>query len=149
METVKNIQKMENKMIIVIRIEGMVKVKPDIAETLDRMRLRRKYAAVLLNNSESIRGMLKKVKYSVSYGEISKETLAMLLEKRAHKIDNKKFDSVKVAEELHSGKNLSELGFKPFFRLHPPRKGINSKLQYPKGVLGHNKEINKLVERML
>jgi hypothetical protein len=39
---------------------------------------------------------------------------------------------------------------KGFFRLHPPRKGIKSKLQYPKGVLGDNKEsINKLIERML
>jgi hypothetical protein len=42
------------------------------------------------------------------------------------------------------------MGIKPFFRLHPPRKGINSKIQYPKGVLGNNKEdINKLIERML
>ncbi len=36
-KTVKN--KSEGKMIIVIRIEGMVKVKPELAETLDRLRL--------------------------------------------------------------------------------------------------------------
>jgi len=39
---------------------------------------------------------------------------------------------------------------KPFFRLHPPRGGLkNSKEPFPKGVLGYNKEINELVERML
>ncbi|KKL95423.1 hypothetical protein LCGC14_1854700, partial [marine sediment metagenome] len=43
-----------------------------------------------------------------------------------------------------------KLNLKPFFRLHPPRKGIKSKLHFPKGVLGDNKEkINDLVLRML
>jgi hypothetical protein len=48
------------------------------------------------------------------------------------------------------GKKLADFKLKGFFRLHPPRKGIDSKLQYPKGVLGNNKkDINKLIERML
>ncbi len=137
-------------MIIIIRIEGMVKVKPKVAETLDRLKLRRKYSAVLVNSSnKGTMGMLEKVKYAVSYGEINKETLVKLINERAHKINKKEFDSEKISEELINGKDLDELGFKGFFRLHPPRKGINSKLQYPKGVLGHNKKINELVERML
>ena len=53
-------------------------------------------------------------------------------------------------EELKKGKKFEELNLKPFFRLHPPRKGIKSKLHFPKGVLGDNKKkINDLVERML
>ena len=48
------------------------------------------------------------------------------------------------------GKKYDELGIKPFFRLHPPRGGIRSKVHYPEGVLGNHKEkINELVERML
>jgi large subunit ribosomal protein L30 len=44
------------------------------------------------------------------------------------------------------------LNIKPFFRLHPPRGGIDSAKHFgiKKGVLGNNKEsINKLIERML
>ena len=45
-----------------------------------------------------------------------------------------------------------EVNVKPFFRLHPPRKGIESKKHFGvgKGVLGNHKDkINKLIERML
>ena len=45
---------------------------------------------------------------------------------------------------------VEELNMKPFFRLHPPRGGINAKIHFPKGVLGNNKEkINDLIKRML
>jgi large subunit ribosomal protein L30 len=141
----------ETKLIVVIRIKGLVKVKSDITNTLDRLRLKRKYSCSLINgeNKDSI-GMLKKVKHYVAYGGISKEILIDLLKKRAKKIDQKEFKAEEVATHLIDGKTLKELGFKSFFRLHPPRKGIKSKLQYPKGVLGDNKEdINKLIERML
>ena len=62
-----------------------------------------------------------------------------------------KIDAKKTAEELEK-KNLNELGLKPFFSLHPPRGGIESKKHFGvgKGVLGDNKKaINKLLERML
>ena len=61
------------------------------------------------------------------------------------------FNGVKISKFVPNNKG-SQIYFKlkGFFRLHPPRKGINSKLQYPKGVLGDNKkDINKLIERML
>ena len=53
---------------------------------------------------------------------------------------------------MEKGKTPEHLGLKPFFRLHSPRGGINSKAHFPvrKGVLGDNKEkINELVKRML
>jgi hypothetical protein len=72
------------------------------------------------------------------------------LKARAKKLDKSKFDAEKNANEILEGKTMKQLNFIPFMRLHPPRKGINSKMQYPKGVLGnHGKDINKLVERML
>ena len=49
----------------------------------------------------------------------------------------KKINAAKLVDELEK-KNLVELGLKPFFRLHPPRGGIESKKHYGvgKGVLG-------------
>ena len=151
----KKTEKDKPSLTIIIRISGLVKVNRDIEEALDRLKLRRKYAAVLINsNDKNIKGMLDKVKFFVAYGEIDKPTLIKLLKSRAKSIKGEKvevkIDAEKVAEEIISGKDLRDLGLKPFFRLHPPRKGIKSKIQYPKGVLGNNKkDINKLIERML
>lgn len=143
-------KKLNNNLVAVIRIHGQVKVSSDIKNTLYKLRLRRKYACVVVKPTKDILGMIKKIKYYVAYGEINKETLVKLLKVRARKIDKNEFDAEKVADKITSSKSLKELGFKPFFRLHPPRKGIKSKLQYPKGVLGNNKkDINKLIERML
>ncbi len=150
-EEKKNIVKTEKEnLIVVVRISGMVKVNADVQEALHRLRLRRKYACVVLKPTKEILGVIDKVKFYVAYGEISKEVLVKLLEARGVKVSEGKLDSSAVADGLISGKPLKDLGVKPFFRLHPPRKGINSKLQYPKGVLGNNKQdINKLIERML
>jgi len=143
------------KLTAVIRISGMVKVKEPIENALSRFRLRRKYACVLVDaGDKSVAGALKKIKYCVAYGEIDKATLVKLIEARGKSVEgNKKeisVDADKVVEGLMSGKKLSDFGLKGFFRLAPPRKGINSKLQYPKGVLGDNgKDINELIGRMI
>ena len=142
----------KNNLLAVIRISGMVKVNKDIENTLDRLRLRRKYACVLVNgNEKSIKGLLKKVRFYVAYGLIDKETLVELVKERGQLIDkSEKIDTDKVVNGLIGGEKLSDLGLKPFFRLHPPRKGIKAKLHYPKGVLGdHKDKIKDLIERML
>ncbi|MFA5258581.1 MAG: uL30 family ribosomal protein [Candidatus Pacearchaeota archaeon] len=147
-------------LIAVVRIDGEVKVKSEIASTLDRLRLRRKYSCVLINSeNKGLMGMLWKVRHAVAYGPIENETLVKLLNARAKVIkstspvENSKTAKVnyeEAAKEIITGKKLEDFKLKPFFRLHPPRKGIKSKLQYPKGVLGNNKnDINKLIERML
>lgn len=116
--------------IAVIRIRGMIGLKKNVVETLFRMRLRRKYACVVLESTKENLGMLKKMRNFVAYGEINDETYKELVEKR--------------------GKKDKDGKLKPFFRLHPARRGIKTKLHYPKGVLGDNgKDINKLIERML
>ena len=139
----------------VIRISGMVKVNKDIAETLERLKLRRKYSCVLINSkNENLIGMLNKSKYHVAYGNIDKEVLEKLIKERAESKEGRKkevkVDVKEIVNGLIKGKKLSDFGLKDFFRLHPPRRGIKSKLYYPKGVLGDNrKDINKLIERML
>lgn len=124
-----------------------------VEETLYRNRLRKKYTCVLLNENPEVKGLLKKIRNFVAYGNINEDTLVKLITKRGKIIGNtkKKIENPeKIAKELMSGKNLEELGVKPFFGLHPARGGITTKLHYPRGVLGdHKEEINKLIERML
>ncbi|MFH1802587.1 MAG: uL30 family ribosomal protein [archaeon] len=138
-------------MIIAIRISGQVGLTEEIKETLHRIKLRRKYSAVLLQETTENTKLLKKIRNNISYGKISEETLANLLARRAQPIDkNKKVDAKKVMSEIEK-QPLEKLGLKPFFRLHPPRKGIESKKHagVGKGVLGENEKINELVEKML
>jgi len=164
-------------MMLVIRIAGQVNIEEGEKEALYRLRLRRKYAAVLLEPTKENLSLLKKIRNRVAYGTINRETLIELISKRGQPvIKTKKIDAEKIAQELETSrfvrnvnktvsnldgaqeplvldkKSLSSLGLKPFFRLHPPRGGIDSKVHFGKrkGVLGDNKEkINDLLRRML
>lgn len=139
-------------MIIVIRISGMVDVSQNANNTLNNILLRRKYSAILMNETPENIQLLNKVRSFVAYGKISNENLSKLISLRGEKIDKKgKIDVESVMKNIEK-KSLREMGIKPFFRLHPPRKGIESKKHFGvgKGVLGDNKEhINLLLERML
>ncbi len=139
-------------MILVIRISGQVEVPTDIEDTLFHMRLRKKFTAVLMKDNKETKSMLIKVRSFVAFGPIAPDTLVELIEKRAQLAPGtKKIDAQKVAAGLEKS-SPEDLGIKPFFRLHPPRGGIDSKTHFPirKGVLGDNKEkINDLVRRML
>ena len=120
-------------MICIIRIAGEIGLDFKIKETLNRLRIRKKYSCIVIENPNEVQlGMIKKVSDFVAFGEINDETYKELIKKRGKKVNGK---------------------LKPFFRLHPPRKGIDSKKHFgesSKGVLGNNKEkINELVLRML
>ena len=140
-------------MIVVIRISGKVKINKEIEETLSRLCLRRKYSCILIHPKDKVKiGMLKKVRNYVSYGEIEKGMMTRLIEQRGIRKDKKEIKTPeKIAAELEKGKKPEEQEIKPFFRLHPPRGGMkkSTKHTYPRGILGDNKEINKLIERML
>ncbi|MAG11112.1 hypothetical protein CMI44_02270 [Candidatus Pacearchaeota archaeon] len=116
----------------VIRITGQVGLNKPIIETLHRLRLRRKYVCVVFDKPTEVQlGMVKKVRDFVAHGEISEEVYKKLVNKRGQKDAKGKL--------------------KPFFRLHPPRGGIESKKHFGvgKGVLGENKKMNELIGRML
>jgi len=138
-------------MIVAIRITGMVKKNRDIEETLYRLRLRRKYACAIIDENKESLGMIKKVRSFIAYGNLDKEILTELVKKRGQAADkSKKIDAEKAVEHILKNKNFENTNLKPFFRLHPPRKGINSKQHYPAGVLGsHGDKINELIRRML
>jgi large subunit ribosomal protein L30 len=115
-------------MIAVIRITGQVGLNKEIVETFERLKLRKKYSCIVFENpTKEQLGMIKKIDNFVAFGELNDETYKKLVEKRGGKIKN-------------------------FFRLHPARKGIDSKKHFgvKKGVLGDNKDkINDLIVRML
>ena len=118
--------------IAVVRIRGQVGLNRDVKETLHRLRVRRKYACVVFDNpSKEQMGMIQRMKDFVAYGEIDDKTHKELVDKRGQKDVNVKL--------------------KPFFRLHPPRGGIDAKKHFgvKKGVLGNNKKMNELIQRML
>ena len=140
--------------ICLIRIRGEVGLNRDVNETLDRLRLRKKYSCiVMINPREEQLGMIKKVKDFVAFGKINAEMFEKLIEKRGQLLDKKKkINAKEIVKELEKGKKYEELNLKPFFRLHPPRGGIDSKKHFGvnKGVLGnHAEKINELLERML
>lgn len=139
-------------MILAIRISGQVEIPEKVSETLRRLRIHRKYSAVLVQPTTQNIKLLKHLRDYIAFGDITPETLKLLIEKRAVPIDkSKKVNAESVIAELEK-KPLSKTSIKPFFRLHPPIGGLNTKDHFPvkRGVLGDNKEkINDLVRRML
>ncbi|HKL23867.1 MAG TPA: uL30 family ribosomal protein [Candidatus Nanoarchaeia archaeon] len=140
------------KMNVVIRIKGQVGIKRKLVEGLKRLGLNTKYSCVVLKGNQAEKGMLKRLRDYLAYGEISEEDFKELLEKRSKVVNGneKKPSSDEIIKGFNKGKKLKEMNIQPVFRLHPPRKGIKSKQRYPQGVLGyHGEKINELLKRML
>ncbi len=139
--------------IAIVRVRGSVNLSGNVRDTLSLLRLYRKNYCVVVDDSPSYNGMIKKVKDYVTYGEIDDETYKELVEKRGEgykgreedrkgKIEYKKFI-------LAEGKKI-----KPFFRLNPPRKGFGRKgikVSFKAhGALGYRGDkINDLLKRMM
>jgi len=154
-------------MFAVVRIRGSVDVRRETKDTFSMLHLRAPNNCIVCPETKDWKGMIEKIKDWVTYGEIDKQTLAALLQKRLHGPNDKKVD-VKMLKELTASKYDSFEKFaddliankvkmknfekiKLFFRLTPPSKGLKSvKEHYPRGDLGYRgKEINKLLERMM
>lgn len=153
-------------MFAVIRLRGSSEIDHKVGDTLAMMRLKSANNCVLLPETPDVKGMLQKAKDRITWGEVSKETLAKMLEKRLRrKGDDKRVDSKILKElagfdsfgsfadaviegkiKLHKQENLQ-----PTFRLTPPSKGFKSITEhFPRGDLGYRgKEINGLIERMI
>lgn len=156
-----------NQHVAVIRAHGSVGIKKKVKDTLNMLKLYKKYHCVVVPNTRPFLGMLKIVKDVVTWGEINKETLTLLLEKRG-KLPSKQplteqFSKEKTglsisqfAENVFNfKKELKDMpGLRLFFKLSPPlggfeRKGIKKPYSLG-GVLGYRKEkINDLLKRML
>lgn len=141
--------------IAVIRLRGLADTPPDVEKTLNLLRLRRRYACVVIDGRPSYLGMLDVVKDWVTWGEIDADTLAKLLRARGRLVGDKpltddwvrkygwssieEFALAYITGEVNQlscpedkpwprsgNKVLCIPKLKPFFRLHPPSGGLRS-----------------------
>jgi large subunit ribosomal protein L30 len=155
---------MEQKIILAIRIRGGVNASKQVEDTMKMLRMLRNNSSTILDNEPTTLGMLQKAKDFITWGEPTKETIHLLLSKRGRTIGNGDITGeilnlgfsnlLDLASAIHDGKvefhKLKRV--KPFFRLHPPKKGFKRSIKRPyrsKGELGYRGEaINELAKRM-
>jgi large subunit ribosomal protein L30 len=155
------------KIILAIRVRGQVRVRPQIADTLNKLRLGRLHQARLLTLTPSLQGMITKANDYITWGEPSEEVIEMLLTKRgrlpgnerltdAYVKKNSKYTTVKaLSKAIASGKaTVKDVeGLKPVFRLTPPSKGFRGKKNLGIGMGGitgyRGEDINNLALRMI
>jgi len=147
-------EKTNNKMLAAIRIRGEIGIDIKIKTTLALLKLLKKHTCVVFKDSESIRGMLNKVKDYVTWGEIDTETYNLMIEKRGQEYKGPEKDSKDKIDYSRKYIIINDKKIKPFFRLSPPkggfeRKGIKNSYQ-AKGALGYRKnKINDLIKKMI
>ena len=121
-------------MLAVIRIRGRTGIRYDMDQTTRLLNLTRINHMVIIPSNETYKGMLQKVKDYVTWGEIEKDTLALLLKHRSQFKGRKHYTEEELkektgftsyddmAEALISGKVIYKdiEGIVPIFRLHPP-----------------------------
>lgn len=158
---------MEAKKFAIVRIRGKNKIFGKIEDTMKMLKLYDKNSCIIVNCSDSMIGMIHKIKDYVTWGEVSEETIKILLEKRGKIFGKKpltedylksktKLNYEQLAKEVFEGKkSLKDIpGLKTYFRLKPPtggfeRKGI--KVPYSMGgTVGYRREkINDLIKKMI
>ena len=151
---------------VVIRVRGIPDVNRDIAHTMDLLGLNRVNHAVVVPETDSIKGMLQKAKDYVTWGEVDQETLAAMIRARGRVAgdDSVSDDYLKERSEFATVEDMAKAiiendyrmkdvdGAKPVFRLHPPVKGYegNKRSFQNGGALGYRgAKINDLINRML
>ncbi|MGC8662231.1 MAG: uL30 family ribosomal protein [Candidatus Micrarchaeia archaeon] len=140
-------KELENKLIAAIRVRGRVNVRESITNTLNRLNLKRVNNLSLIKGSKSNIGMLQKCNDYITYGEISKELLSKVLEKKGMKIEGASLDSL-----INCAKSPKELNIKMPIKMRPPKHGYEGikKGFSVGGALGYRGEkINDLVKRMI
>ena len=135
-----------------VLVRGPARIEQSILDTVVMLRLTQKNHCVVVNNTPSIVGMLKKVKDFITWGEITAETYDQLVHKRGVPFKGQLMDR----HEKYSYKVMDYKGKKylPYFSLNPPVKGFGrkgTKMAFAaKGALGYRGEkMNDLIQRML
>ena len=153
--------------IAIVQVRGAIGMSKKVKDTLKFLRLHRKNGCVIVEPTDSVKGMIFKVKDYVTWGEVTPETVKLLLSKRGRIVGDKvltedylkqklklDFDTL-VKEFFDSKRKLTDIpGFKNYFRLHPPKKGFEAGgIKKPfaiGGALGDRREhINDLIMRMV
>ena len=154
------------KCLVVVKVRGTISAQREARETLDFLHLAHTNHAVLIDSRPAYKGMLQRVNSYVTYGEPSKEIVAMMLQKRARLTGDKKLTDEYITNAGY--KSIDDLAeaivnckvefqklpdMQPRFRLHPPSKGYKGKTKKgfkAGGEAGYRGEaINQLVKRMV
>jgi len=156
---------MEKKSLLVIRIRGTINVSQRERDTMRFLRVDRNNYASIIDDRADYKGMLQKAKDWITWGEPDVETVKEMLEKRGRLPGDARLTEEHVKEfGFESFEDLATKlvncevglhqieGLKPFFRMHPPKKGFKKSVKRPyrsKGELGYRGEaINELARRM-
>jgi len=151
------------KVFLLIRIRGRIGISPENLDTMDRLNIPKKHNAAIITDDPSIMGMVNKVGFYVTWGEISKDALVALLQKRGRLPGEVKLtdDALKannlgsieaVADKILAEGKVPE-PIKRTFRLTPPSGGF--KHHIPRhiksgGELGYRgADINALIAKMI
>jgi large subunit ribosomal protein L30 len=155
------------KVILAIRVRGQVRVRPQIADTLDKLLLGRLHQARVFKVTPSLEGMIDKAKDYIAWGEVTEDVVTELLSKRGrlpgnnrltdgYVKKNSKHSSIKaLAKAIAAGSaDVRDVeGLKPIFRLTPPSRGFKGKKKLGVGMGGitgyRGEEINDLARRMI
>ena len=158
--------KTEGGSFLVINMRGLVNTRSPVRATLEQLSIARRFNATIVPDTDSYRGMLRLSKDHLAWCKIQAPLAEKLLSTRSEKSTGVKYQEEEMkkskeytsfsalAKALESGKvNLSHLGLmRPFFRLNPPKGGFrkSTRRQYTDhGILGHNEDLPKYVEKML
>jgi large subunit ribosomal protein L30 len=157
----------DGAVILAIRLRGQVSVKPQIEDTLKKLRLGRLHQARVIKLTPSLQGMITKAKDYITWGEIDTDTAYRILAKRGRLSGNRRLTNAYVkknsshssikalAKGLVAGTaSVNDVeGLKPVFRLTPPKKGFRGKRNLPVGMGGVNgyrgAGINELAQKMI
>jgi large subunit ribosomal protein L30 len=154
------------KCLVAVKVRGTVSAMRETRETLELLRLSRTNHAVLIDSRPAYHGMLQRVNNYVTWGEPTKETVSMMLQKRARLAGGKKLTDeyiqkagFKSVDDLAEAIVNCKVAFQklpdvqPLFKLHPPSKGYKGKTKKgfrAGGEAGYRGEaINDLVKRMI
>jgi len=150
----------------VVRVRGVVNIKPDIKRTLNLLNLTRVNHCTIIEEKPTYKGMLQVAKDYITWGELDKETCSKLLNSKGKLPGGKDLtpEFIKSSTSYDDFEKLSDAivnnkfiykeipNVKPIFRLNPPIKGYEGiKRSFVNGgALGYRgKEINKLIGRMI
>ena len=156
-----------SKRFAVIRVRGVNNVRRTINDTCKLLNVAKLHNLTFIDDRESYKGMLQKAKDWVTWGEVTADSVEHILSKWGRVSGNLKLTDEYVKENssfanikafskafVELKADLKDInGLKPFFRLHPPRKGYGRKgIKHPftiGGALGYRGEdINNLIIKM-
>lgn len=153
------------KAYLVVRMRGQINVPHWAKNTLNLLKLDKKFRATIIPAKDNTNGMLDAVKHYVSWQEANLDITKELFNKKGRKAGYKKITNEDVAklgfktiDELAASVSEGKISMnkikpiKPWFALSPPKHGFrrSTRKTYGEGgILGQNKELAELVRSMM